>query len=139
MSIEGLYDIRPVREEDRAFIASTFLRGLYYGNEFYRLIDKSCFMNNYKLVVNALLNSPKIETKVACLKEDSNVILGYSILSPKDQAVIWIFIKSPWRQQGIGRSLLPASVTTATHFTTLSLQLIKKLPDCVFNPFKVQL
>lgn len=134
----GLYGIRDIKEEDKSFILATFLRGLYYGNSWFSLIPKDIFMNNYKVIAQALLDSPNTTTKIACLKEDENVILGYSILSSDFQTVHWVYCKAAWRKKGIGKSLTPQYATFASHLTELGQELMKKYKDMNFNPFSIR-
>lgn len=134
---EGLYDIRDAKEEDKNFILSTFMRGLYYGDSWFSLIPKQIFMVNYKPVAETLVNSSKTAVKIACLKEDNTVILGYSILSADYQTIHWVFVKKVWRNRGIARSLLPKYPTAVTHLTKLGLDLMPKFEGVIFNPFKM--
>lgn len=134
-SFQGLYNIRPYKEADKNFILASFLKGLYYGNKYYNMIDKRIFMDNYKIVANGLLTSPNVTIKVACLPEDSDVILGYSILSKDNKRIVWVFIKTVWRRKGLGKSLIPVNPESYMHFTDVGLELVKKLPNCIFNPF----
>ncbi len=132
----GLYDIRSALPEDLNFIMATFLRGLYYGDPWYQQIPKDIFMDYYSRSAKAAWESPRIKIQVACLKEDHNVILGYSITSADDLAVVWVFVKLAWRKQGIGKSLLPAAPVFATHLTTIGKSLMReKLPEMSFNPY----
>lgn len=132
----GLYDIRDATAEDMAFVMATFLRGLYYGDPWYQQVPKDIFMDHYSKAAKAAWASPLFKIKVACLKEDSNIILGYSILSADDVAVVWLFVKSAWRRQGIGKSLLPENPIYVTHLTTLGKSLIKeKFPTLEYNPY----
>jgi GNAT superfamily N-acetyltransferase len=124
-----------MREADKAFIMATWLRGLYYGDSWFSTIPKNIFMNSYKKVAQHALINPLIKVQVACLKEDQDVILGYSVTSVNDDAIVWIFVKSAWRQQGIGKSLLPKSPKFVTLLTELGKSLLPKLPNTVFNPF----
>lgn len=133
MSFEGLYNIRPMDKEDEAFIYSTWLRGLYYGDSWFSLIPKDIFMNYYKQIAKMTLDSTNIKVNVACLKEEPNVILGYSILSKNDEALVWVFVKKPWREQGIAKSLIP-NVKYVTHLTVTGKALLPKL-NASFNPF----
>lgn len=128
-----LYDIRDYIPSDKSFILSTFLRGIYYGNEFYGLMPKQIFMDNYKHVGEALVS--KATVKVACLKDDPEVILGYSILSNDYSNIAFVYVKSVFRNKGIARSLVPARPVSYSHFTTLGLTLAKKFDSIVFNPF----
>jgi GNAT superfamily N-acetyltransferase len=133
----GLYDVRDYRETDRSFILATFLRGLYYGDSWFSEIPKDIFMSNYKRVVEALINSPNVVIKVACLKEDADVILGYSILSKDFSTLHWLYVKSAWRKKGIGKSLIPAFLSTYTHLSALGKSLRYKLSEAIFNPFNL--
>lgn len=136
-NFQGLYDIRDYREEDKNFILATFLRGLYYGDSWFSQIDKPVFMENYKKVIENLVDSPKTLIKVACLKEEHDVIIGYSILSANYHTVHWVYVKNAFRKAGIGRSLVPSFPNEVTHLTTLGKSLMNKIPTAKFNPFKL--
>lgn len=128
-----VYEIRDAVPEDKSFIMATWLKGLYYGDSWFSSIPKSIFMNNYKLILEAIL--AKHLVKVACLKEDSNVIIGYSILSNDYTTIHWVFVKQAFRNKGVGRSLVPQYPTNVSHLTTLGKSLLAKIPNCVFNPW----
>lgn len=131
---KGLFDVRDGTDKDRAFIFATFLKGLYYGDSWFSIIPKDSFMYNYKKVVESLLN--KSVVKVACLPEDKDVLLGYSILSSDYKGIHYVFVKTAWRNKGIAKSLLPQYPSYVTHLTQLGKELMfKKFPDCKFNPF----
>lgn len=131
----GLYNIRDMKQEDTSFILATFLRGLYHGDSWFSLIPRPIFMDNYKKIANMILTSPTTIVKVACLKEDPDVILGYCMLSDDLQAVHWVYVKAAWRKQGIAKALLPKFPTTTTHLSALGKSLMSKIPNIVFNPF----
>lgn len=138
----GLYDIRDAVESDKSFILATFLRGLYYGSSGdshlairYDLIDKNIFMNNYDHIASALINASVV--KVACLKEDPDVIMGYSILSQDYQTIHFVYCKRNWRNKGIGRSLVPAHPTYVSHLTDLGNRLLNKINNPIYNPFSI--
>lgn len=133
-NIRHLYDIRDVDVSDRHFILATFKRGLYYGNEFYKLIPKQIFMDGYKTVADGFFNTTTI--KVACLKEEHTAILGFIILSKDQKTIHWVYVKPAWREQGIAASLTPSGLESYSHFTTLGLSLAEKL-HLIFNPFKI--
>lgn len=127
------YEIRDYKEADKAFIMATWLRGLYYGDSWFSMIPKRIFMENYKKVLEAILTRSTV--KVACLIEDKDEILGYSVLSNDFSIIHWCFVKSLFRGKGIGRSLVPQFPSSVSHLTALGKDLLKKFPDCVFNPF----
>lgn len=134
-NFQGLYNVRDFKDSDKSFVLATFLRGLYYGDSWFSLIPKSIFMNNYKTIAVMLVESPKTTIKVACLKEDPDVILGYSILGSNFNTIHWCYVKSAWRKQGIGRALLPQFPSTVTHLSALGKSLMSKFPTAIFNPF----
>lgn len=131
----GLYDIRDAKLNDKNFILATFLRGLYYGDSWFSLIPKSVFMANYKKVAETLAVSPRTTIKIACLKEDPDVIIGYSILSADYQTIHWVYVKEKWRRLGIARSLVPSRPTAVSHLTALGKSLLTKFDNVIFNPF----
>lgn len=133
----GLYDVRDMVNEDKNFILATFLRGLYYGDSWFSTISKDVFMENYKPVAEQLITSSKYAVKIACLREDPSVILGYSIVSADYQGIVWVYVKSAWRTKGIARRLTPQWPAYVTHLTALGKSLINKFETKpVFNPFK---
>lgn len=103
---KDLISIRKLDESDLNFIYSTWLNGLYYGNDFNKLMEKKLFMNKYKQLIYNLIEKPTINIKIACLKEQSDVVLGYSI-GESDNILHYIFVKPAWRKIGIGTDLLP--------------------------------
>lgn len=129
-----LVSIRNYVPEDRNFILATFLRGLYYGESWFSIIQKDAFMQHYHKVIEFILAKPETEIKVACLKDDPNVILGYSVF--ERNRLHWIFVKKPWRNIGIARDLAPKEFDTVTHLTKVGLSIIKNR-KVEFNPFVI--
>ncbi len=134
---QGLYEIRDGKPSDKNFILATFLRGLYYGETWFSEIPKNIFMDNYKLVANALLDSPKVITKIACLPEDPDTIIGYSILSADYQTIHFVYCKQIWRGKGVAKSLVPAHPMYVSHLTALGKTLLSKIKPATFNPFSL--
>lgn len=133
--MNSLYDIRSAKPEDINFIMATWLRGLYYGDSWFSSIPKNIFMSNYKRLATAMLINPSISVRVACLKDDPDTIIGYSVISKDEEAVVWVFVKTSFRRLGVARSLLPKSPKYVTHLTALGKVLLPKLLTTVFNPF----
>ncbi len=129
----GLFDVRDVQPEDKNFILATFLRGIYYGDSWFSLIPKAIFMENYKKVGEALVANRTI--KVACLKDDPSVIIGYSIMSHDFQTLDYVYVKSVWRHRGVARALCPLHPQRVTHLTKLGHSLLVKINNPIFNPF----
>jgi hypothetical protein len=133
--MSDVYYIRDYKEADKPFVLATFLRGLYYGDSWFSLIPKEVFMRNYKPIIEAIL--AKNYVKVACLIEDPDVIIGYSILSKDFKVIHWVFVKKSFRTMGIGKNLIPAVINSATHLTKTGKTLLTKYQNCIFNPFAV--
>lgn len=132
----GMYNIREGKDSDKNFVLATFLRGLYYGDSWFSEMPKDLFMSNYKHIAQALIDSSKSNIRIACLPEDPDVILGYSIISKDDTTTHWVYVKSIWRKKGIGRALLPTNFNCVTHLSELGRVLSKKF-NVVFNPFNL--
>lgn len=92
-------------------------------------------METYHGVLDHLMQRKDLVIRVACLKEDSDVILGYAVSHTLNQYTIldFIFVKSAWRRIGVGKSLLPDEVHAVTHLTKLGRSLKPK--NVIFNPF----
>lgn len=139
---KDLIQTRSYMEEDRNFILATWLRGAYYGDSWFSLIPKNIFMEQYHKVLENFLLRAGVNIQVACLKEDPEVILGYSVSrniknGEADISILdWVFVKSAWRKIGIAKMLMPNRINTVTHLTKAGLSIMKqKLPDTIFNPF----
>lgn len=93
-------------------------------------------MANYHQVVEKLITDPRNTVKVACLKDDPEIILGYAIYNEFN--LHWVFVKKSWREIGIAKNLVPSNVETVTHLTKVGLSiLIQKYPRADFNPFNL--
>ncbi len=135
-----IFTIRDAEEGDRPFIFSTWLRGMFYGNQWFGQVPKDIFMANYHRVIENLLESPGTIVKVACLTDDKDIILGYSVYRDAgDGSVLdYVFVKQAWRKVGIGKSLVPSDVKAVTHLTEQGRAMLKtKLPNAHFNPFLI--
>jgi hypothetical protein len=134
MNKSDLITTRGFLPDDRNFILATFLRGLYYGDSWFSLIDKNVFMNHYNKIVTQILDSPLNTVSVACLKDDPNTVLGYAIYSQVKSTLHWCFVKKQWRGIGIAKDLVPKDIFAVTHLTKVGVSVIKK-KGWSFNPF----
>ena len=131
---QTLITTRPYNAEaDKNFVYATWLRGLYYGDSWFSQIPKQIFMTQYQLVIDRILSRATVS--VACLKDDPEIILGYSVHHPIENgnAVDWVFVKSSWRHIGVAKSLIPSNVVAVTHLTKVGRSI--KPANCDFNPF----
>lgn len=127
-----LIAIRECRYEDKPFIMSTWLKGLKFGNSWYKLIDDKIYFTVYHGVVERLLAKPGVSIKIACLKEDSDVILGYSVY--ENNKLHWVQVKQVWRKIGIAKELVPSNIEVVTHLTEVGKSIFLK-KGWKFDPF----
>lgn len=129
--------LRVYRPSDKAFLYSTFLRGVYYGSEFYSLIEKESFFKHYEHVLDGLVKRPSTMVSIACLEDEPDVILGYAIYSTSAPVLHWVFVKDNFRKQGVAKQLLhDVKINVTTHLTTVgnSIRLKRKW---IFDPFQL--
>lgn len=138
---KDLITIRDYLPSDKPLVLATWLKGVYYG-DWYQNIPKAIFMENYRALLDRVLASPNTKIKMACLKDDPDTILGYSVYHTKiydgNRVTVldWVFIKAAWRSIGIAKSLLPPDVQAFTHASKSGLAIAKqKYPHLIFNPF----
>lgn len=130
------YEIRGPQENDVNFILATWLKGFFYGtNWLNRNVDQDLFFKQYNEIAKGILIRPGVKISVCCLRDDDDVILGYSI--SEGDCLHWIFVKESWRKMGIGGLLLPPGLKEFSHLTDLGLELNKMKMNLKFNPFKV--
>lgn len=133
---DGLYKIRLAEPNDKNFVVTSFLRGVYHDGSWFSKIPEAIFMATYRLVAERLFSSAKCMTVVACLQDDPDVILGFSIVSVDGTVLHWVYIKKKWRRYGIATRLIPNTVTTVTHLNKLGEDINNKLKlKWIFNPF----
>lgn len=135
---DGLYNIRESSINDRNFVLKSFLMAVYYGDTWFSKIPKRIFMDNYKKVAAALFDGPRTKIYVACLPEDPDTILGYSILSLDHEIIHFVYVKKIWRKYGIARKLVPPNPKYVSHLTSEGSTLLSKFSnEVLFNPFSV--
>lgn len=123
------------KDTDHNFIIATWLRGLRYGNDWYGMIEQDAYFSKYHEFIELLLNNGQPKIRVACLKSDDSVILGYSVTRNNDEILDFMFVKKAWRMIGIAKSIVPQSIKRVTHVTKIGVSLMKKKPEILFNPF----
>ena len=134
LSKRDLIQFREGIPEDLNFILSAWLRGTYHGNDWFKMIPSDIFYAHYEPFVKSLLQKPTTEVKIACLKEDPDVILGFTVFEA--QTLHYVFCKFVWRNIGLMRDLIPKDLKRVTHLTRMGKTiLVSKYPDVQFNPF----
>ena len=128
-----LIGIRDSNPGDINFILATWLRGLKYGNDWFQMIDPDIYFSIYQSAIEAILAKPNITVKVACLKDDPEVVVGYAVYA--NQRLDWVFVKKAWRGIGIAKSLIPDDIKTVSHITAVGKKILHKHQGVKFNPF----
>lgn len=128
------FKIRWADGNDRNFIYSCWLKGIYHGNAYFHQIPEKVYFKNYQAVIEAIIQRPNTGIKVACLDGNEDVILSYMVF--EESTLHWIFTKEAWRNLGIAKALMEdvAPFTAVSHLTYLGNQ-IRKKKNLIYNPF----
>lgn len=130
--------IRQPTPDDIAFIYATWLNSYYY-DSWAKSIRKSVYYNNYKRVVDKLLNEADIS--IACMPENQNVIFGYMVTEPG--IIHYSFVKEDFRHFGIAKALYqhshphPDDKIEITHLTRSVHRILEKNLNFIFNPIRL--
>ena len=133
MTPECLYEVRGADPSDESFIFATWLQSLYFGSPFFRETEKESYFKNYAKVVETILKLSTTTIAICCLKEQKDVVLGYSVST--GQVLHFVYVKKPWRQLGIAKMLIRPDTHTVTHQTRISRSI--KPREWVFDPFAI--
>lgn len=128
-----LVDIRDGITADHSFIFASWLRGLRYGHPYFELINNDAYFKHHHAAIATILDDFEVTIKVACLKEDPDVILGYSVY--RNDRLDWVFVKKRWRTIGLARDLVPPGISTVSHITSVGISLLRKHPTITYNPY----
>lgn len=74
--------------------------------------------------IKYLLNLPDIKVKIACLKDDPDMIVGYSVIN-KDN-LEWVYVKADYRRKGIAKLLSKGIKTISVPATRLGEKIAEK-------------
>ncbi len=131
---KDLISIRDSLPDDKNFIFSTWLKGVYYGNDWFQEIDQDSYFRNYQKIIEKILARPDVRIQVACLRDDPGVVLGYSVL--EGDILHYVFCKEVWRGIGLSNDLVPKNIKIVTHLTKPGRAILRaKYPNAIFNPF----
>lgn len=131
-----LIAIRDLEPEDYNFVYATWNKSYCFGNPSFRKIPQTDFYKYQSCVIRHLLTKPGVQKKVAVLKEDPDIILGYAFY--EDDIAHYVFVKDDWRRIGIAKGLLPLGIQTITH-STIKLRKIleQKQKTLIFDPYQI--
>lgn len=133
---DELFAFRPMSKADEAFIYNSWLKS-YRDSPTVRSVPNSLYFAAHHDVIEQLLSSPTANVIIACNPEDPEQIYGYGV---GDVGVIhWIYVKHPFRGNGLGRALEQRLVGTAdavtyTHRVKTTDRLIRD-KNYTYNPY----
>lgn len=116
--------------EDTAFLFASWRNALWFGdpeNDGYEK-DSSDFYSEQTRRIRRLLKHPDTRVRIACLKSDPTIIIGYSVR--RANTLEFIYVKQDYRGKKIG-TLLAQGTTHVSRPTTLLGTVIvekKKIP-----------
>jgi hypothetical protein len=96
--------IRSVEWKDKDLIFSTWLRGQYWGSNYFLNMDQDEYFQDYAKRITRYISRPGTQIDCAVLKDAPEVVLGYIVYH--DQHLFWAYVKRDYRKQGILNLLL---------------------------------
>lgn len=146
MNKKELITYRDVQPSDMSFIYRSVLMGTYHGNrskknnkddfgcpiDFFSSINQDIFMKEYHNFLELQFIRPNTSIRVACLVEDNDVILGFSIY--REKTLHFVFVKPDWRKIGIATDLVPNEIVSVSGFTRVG-DIIRRKKQWSFNPW----
>ena len=125
--------LRLATPADRPFIHSTWLKGQRFNNPFFAETEPTAYYAAYGAIVDRILDNPTTTVAVACLSDEPDVIVGYSVTTAPG-ILHWVYVKKQWRKNGVAKMLVADTIKTVTAITYAGLQIAKKR-KYTFNPF----
>lgn len=126
------YAVRDGDLADKNFIYSTWLKGQYYGCEFFKTVPYDLFYGTYPSLIDSLLNTPGTTVKVACDAKEPAIIWAYVVIS-HEGALHWAFTKQAFRGKGLIKTLLPTGILSYSGKTAAGDAIAKKF-KLIFKP-----
>ncbi len=96
--------VRPCTLEDKSIILATWLKGNYWGCDYYHRMEQDLYFQEFAKKIHKILNKPGTQIDVAVLEEAPAIVLGYIIYN--DQVLYWAYTKRHYRKEGILSALL---------------------------------
>lgn len=133
--------IRQAIPDDIDFIYGSWLNCYKHASALGKSCRSSIFFDNYKLIVDRILQDKSTTVSVACLPSDEKVILGY-IVQTGDSTLHFVYIKEAFRKFGIASTLIVYAFPNnqnpiiCSHKTFDSEKYFNKYKEKLeFNPF----
>ena len=134
------FKVRFADAADVPFIFSSWLRS-YRETRAAKLVGNAQYYEGQHAVIEGILQRPNIVVEIACDEHDPSTIFGYIVHEvSKEPLVHWLYVKLPFRNFGIGQSLLQGATSTSTkltitHLPKIEKKLFEKFPNVNYNPY----
>lgn len=119
---------KPYLGPDNAMIYSTWISALWYALPENTDTDSKVSHVFYKEKakrIRQLLASKEVVTRIACLGDDPDLMIGYSVVRNKN--VEFVYVKIDYRRRGIGKLLTMWFETVSNPQTRMGKKLVKKM------------
>lgn len=122
-----------MRDEDRNYVLSSWLRSYAEGPEF-RGIARGTYFALYEPVVKDILARSVVA--IATLPEQPDVVIGWMAI--EDEALHYALVKPRWRKLGIARWLLADVLEIAATYTHVPSGAFARLipPTWTYDPMR---
>lgn len=121
-------------ENYKGVVYAKWMQSLRYGNQFFYLADSKSYYEAYQKYIDMLRARPKSLLRIACLTDDVDVVLGWSLI--EDHTLHYVYVVKEQRRLGIAKSLVPTEIKQISHLTKIGMTIWNnKLKSAKFNPF----
>jgi hypothetical protein len=125
--------IRPCNTDDKNLIYSDWLKGQYWGSEYFGKMDQDQYFFEYAKHITNLICKPGTMIDCAVLEDQPNFVVGFIVYN--DQKLHWAYVKKAYRKQGLLNLLLKNMDFTEFSGHTKAGLAIGKKKGLQFNPF----
>lgn len=109
---------------DHAFVYATWRNALWYAERRQAKNESSDFYKQASKMIADLIDQPNTEVKVACLGDDPDMFLGWSLM--RGDHLEFIYVKIDYRRKGIGGLLAKGFKTFSEPKTKIGKALAEK-------------
>lgn len=102
------YDIRPMNDDDIAYISNSWLTSQWHEPQNERFMHKDVFMNQHHRIIEALYKADNVTRLVACDKVTPRYILGYLVGEVTEETPILHFAYTRQKMRGQYKGSGPA-------------------------------
>ena len=128
--------IREATVEDHPFIYSSWLKSFRDGPAVKGITNSTYYSGQHQVIEN-LITEKSTVILLACNPEDSLHIYGYIVAT--ENCVHWVYVKLPFRQFGICKTLIQALVKTDkkyyTHLPKILHRKASQFSSFEYNPY----